>query len=303
MIKRTIEISGLGNRLSVSNGSLVVERDGERLALIPVEDIGVLVLDACDTVYTHRTITSVLEAGAAIVPCGSDHLPAAMFLPQNNSLQTQRMAMQAGAPIPLRKRLWKQVVRGKIANQARAVGWSADLGKKLRKLAGTVRSGDPHNVEAHAARIYWPAMFGKQFRRDRNGPCPNSLLNYGYMALRAAVARAICGAGLHPSLGLHHKGRCDTHCLADDLVEPIRPLVDLSVQALWHQGCKDITRRTKQELLGLLTAEVEVAGQRGPLLVGLARMAASLVYCYARRRKDMELPVLCKSADTDACGS
>jgi CRISP-associated protein Cas1 len=153
-----------------------------------------------------------------------------------------------------------------------------------------VLSGDPTNVEGQAARVYWPALLGNGFKRERGGAWPNPALNYGYMVMRASVARAIAGAGLHPSFGLHHHNRGNAFCLADDLVEPLRPLVDAAVVGLMRDGGSEVTPGVKKVLLGLLVREVEVGGQSGPLMVQLHRMAASLWGCYAGERQELELP-------------
>lgn len=292
MIKRTIEISGKGNHLAIDRGSLTIRRDGEEVGRVPLEDLGVLVLDCPTTTYTHSVLTRALAAGAVIVPCGRDHLPRGLFLPQENTLLTQRLADQSAAPLPLKKRLWKQLVQAKIRHQAKSLPEGAPARRKLAALVSTVRSGDPANVEAHASRLYWPAMFGKRFRRRPDGPPPNGLLNYGYMAMRACVARAICAAGLHPALGLHHHNRANPFCLADDLLEPIRPLVDVCVRDLAAGGCHEVNPQAKRELLGVLAATVEVAGARGPLMVGLGRTLASLVRCYGGEQKKLDLPRL-----------
>ena len=292
MIKRTIEISGRGNHLFISQGSLAIRRGRDVVGRIPLEDVGLLILDCHDTTYTHHVLAEVLAAGAAIVPCGRDHLPAGLFLPQGNSLQTQRVLSQAAAGLPLRKRLWKKIVQAKIGHQAGALDADSPAARALRGMVLTVRSGDPANVEAHAARKYWPALLGPEFRRKPKGDPPNGLLNYGYMVLRATIARAVCAAGLHPSLGLHHRNRSNAFCLADDLLEPFRPLVDRKVRELWRAGHEEVNRDTKAELLMLLAEEIEVAGLKGPLMVAIERMTASLVRCYAGEQKRMELPKL-----------
>jgi CRISPR-associated protein Cas1 len=294
MIKRTVEISGHKNRLSVKLGSLIVERNGDEVGRIPLEDLGVLILDAHDTVYTHWVLAEALAAGAVVVPCGRDHLPCGLFLPQANSLLAQRIAAQAAATLPLKKRLWKQIVQAKVCEQARALPKESAARRRLARLVSQVRSGDPTNVEAQAARLYWQALFGPDFRRKaRGGEPPNDVLNYGYAVVRAAVARAIAGAGLCPSLGLHHSNRANTFCLADDLLEPLRPLVDRRAKALAEEGQGRIDRHTKVALLSVLTEEVEVAGLKGPLTVALERTTASLVDCYLGERKKLELPVPC----------
>ena len=292
MIKRTIEISGEGNHLYISQGSLCIRRGSQIVGKVPTEDIGLLILDAPTTTYTHSVLAEVLAAGAVIIPCGKDHHPAGLFLHQNNSLQTKRVKWQANAPLPLCKQLWKQIVQAKIKHQAGVLEHDSPTRQGLLAMVSAVRSGDPTNVEAHAARRYWPALFGKEFRRNPNGQPPNNLLNYGYMVVRAAVARAICGAGLHPTLGLHHHNQYNAFCLADDLLEPLRPLVDRKVKELWATGTDEINRLSKTELLSLLTEEVETAGQKGPLMVALERTTASLVRCYAGEQKKLDLPKL-----------
>jgi CRISPR-associated protein Cas1 len=260
-----------------------------------LEDIGLLVLDAPSTTYTHAVITQVLASGAAILPCAGDHHPCGLFLPQNNSLQTARINQQAAASTSLRKRLWKQIVQCKIRNQAHAIAADHPSRVALLQMIPRVRSGDVTNVEAHAARRYWPVMFGKDFRRARDGDPPNGLLNYGYMVMRASIARAICGAGLHPSLGLHHHNRSNPFCLPDDLLEPFRPVVDRKVKELWESGVSGVDRATKIDLLGLLTEQVELGGggQSGPFMVALERLTASLVRCFAGDQKELDLPKLC----------
>ena len=302
MIKRTIEISSAGVFLSVEMDQLVIRRDGDQLQRVPIEDIGVLIVDTHGATYTHAVITRLLSAGAVIVPCDGHHLPCGLLLGQDNCLQTQRLATQVQAALPLRKQLWRQVVSAKIAHQAEMLGHAPAVQSALRGMSRRVRSGDPENLEAQAARRYWPAMLGADFRRDPDGEPPNNLLNYGYMAVRAAVARAIAGAGLHPSLGLHHHNRSNAFCLADDLVEPLRPLVDRRVRALYQAGRCDIDKDAKRGLLEILTETVSLADSAGPLLVALERMAASLVRCYAGQIKRLEIPSPWKSADTDSCG-
>lgn len=294
MIKRTIEISSRGVFLSVENDQLVIKQDRQELQRVPIEDIGVLLLASTGTVYTHAVISRVLAAGAVVVPCGDDHVPCGLILSQSNTLQTERLGLQIGAKKPLLKQLWRQIVLAKITHQAAVLPEDDVARPALLGMRARVRSGDPSNVEAQAARRYWPALFpGGTFRRDRDGPPPNNLLNYGYMALRATVARAVCGAGLHPSIGLHHHNRYNAFCLADDLLEPLRPLVDARVKRLWDAGHDDVGKETKAELLGVLTAEVRIGDESGPLMVALERMTASLVRCYAGRDRKLEIPEPC----------
>jgi len=314
MIKRTVEISSGPTYLSIKNEQLVVSREREVVGTIPCEDVGLVIVDHPAVTYTHGVFTTLMEHGAILIACGPDHHPVGYVWPvQANTLHTERLRLQVECSRPTGKRIWQQIVRANIVAQARNLADDEAARKKLTNLAEEVRSGDPSNVEAHAAKIYWKALFGgapstsgaaegtsaraeargSQFHRDPEGVPPNNLLNYGYMAVRAAVARAICGAGLHPSIGFHHRNRYNAFCLADDLVEPLRPFVDARVRALWKQGKPDVDRDGKTALLGVLTETVTLGGESGPLLVALSKMMASLVRVMEGGEKRLEIPSAC----------
>jgi CRISPR-associated protein Cas1 len=209
---------------------------------------------------------------------------------ENNDLHTERLRVQVAAGIPLRKQLWRQIVIHKIKGQAGNLPADHPMHRRLLALADDVKSGDTTNCEGVAARFYWPALMGEQFRRDPDGAWPNSLLNYGYMVFRAAVARAIVAAGLHPALGLYHANRNNPFVLADDLVEVFRPRVDRAVVEQMKAGRSAIDKEAKQGILSLLVEPIVVGGQSGPLMVGLHRVAASLVRCLQGLDKRLELP-------------
>jgi CRISP-associated protein Cas1 len=198
--------------------------------------------------------------------------------------------LQAAAPVPLRKRLWKQIVRHKVRLQAGNLDPEHSVRRRLVAMADEIKSGDRSNIEGQAARFYWPALLGPDFRRDPDGLPPNNLLNYGYMVMRAAVGRALVAAGLHPALSLKHAHRNNAFALADDLVEVLRPMVDAAVVALMRAGGGFIDRESKQKLLGLLAEEVAVGDVRGPLMVQLHRVAVSLLRCYECEQKQLDLP-------------
>jgi len=304
MIKRIVEISSARTHLSIRYGQLVIKSNGAELSRIPCEDIGVLLVDHRGTSYTHCVFTELLENGAAVVLCGGDHHPAGMLLPiESNSLQSERFRRQIEAKEPVKKRLWRQIVRAKIRHQANVVGKDGDAYKALMALRERVRSGDPENIEAQASRKYWAAYLqdietegleDRRFRRDVSGRPPNSMLNYGYMVMRAAVARALCTAGLLPSLGIHHRNRYNAFCLADDVVEPFRGYVEAKVKEIClGDGVPDeLDQRIKGLLLEVLHEEASIAGFKGPLMVGLHRTAASLQRCYAGEQKEVDLPEL-----------
>jgi CRISPR-associated protein Cas1 len=330
VIKRTLEISREPAHLSVRNEQLVLKRDGQTIGQVPCEDIGVILVDHPQTTYTHGALAKLAESDAAVVICGRDHLPAAVLLPMTEHSQVVwRLDAQLSVSRPLRKQLWRQLVVAKVEAQARNISPDLPARKKLSALAREVRSGDPTNVEAQAARIYWsnwldpgsvpnsgseelgtdplpadPILAPKDadplpgtdpldfvFRRDPDLPGLNSFLNYGYAVVRAAIARAIVAAGLLPSLGLHHRNRSNAFCLADDLIEPLRPLVDDRVREMHRQGYEELNQPAKAELLKILEDRVQLADEVGPLMVTLHRYVASLVRCFIGDAKELQIPL------------
>jgi len=294
MIKRIVEISQEKTYLSVRYGQLVLKRNGEQISSIPCEDIGVLLVDHQGVTYTHSVFTELLDRGAAVVLCGGNHHPAGMLLPiESNSVQTERFREQIEVKEPVKKRLWKQIVKAKIKHQAKLAGKDSDIYKALMVLRDRVRSGDPDNIEAQASRKFWPVYLQDvTLRRDINGAPPNNMLNYGYTVMRAAVARALCSAGLLPSLGIHHRNRYNAFCLADDLVEPFRGFVEAKVRDTYFDigPVDDLEQTTKARLLEVLYKEVNIGGFKGPLMVGLHRTMASLQRCFAGEQKYIDLP-------------
>lgn len=304
MITRTIEISNAPVHLCIRLEQLVLQRDGQPVAHVPLEDVGIVVVDHPQSSYSHAALASLASVRAVMIVCDEKHLPCGILLPlAQHSQIASRIQDQAAAPAPLKKRLWRQIVQEKIRQQAANLEVGSSAHRRLLELAREVRSGDATNCEAQAAKVYWSSWLPQgAFRRRPQGDSPNGLLNYGYAVLRAAVARALVAAGLTPALGLHHTHRANAFCLADDLMEPLRPLVDERVRALYLDGRVMVDRKAKEELLGLLSLRTETAGQTGPLLVTLHRYAASLAQCLEGTRKRLEIPVRCKLADTDACG-
>jgi len=296
MIKRIVEVSSARTFLSVRYGQLVVKDSGNELSQIPCEDIGILLIDHQGTTYTHCVFTELLDQGAAIVLCGGNHHPAGMLLPlESNSEQNERFRTQIDAKEPIKKQLWKQLVQAKIRHQARVAGEGTETYEALMALRQRVRSGDPQNVEAQASRKFWPSFLqGIEFKRDAGGAPPNNLLNYGYTVVRAAVARALCSAGLLPCLGIHHHNRYNAFALADDVMEPFRGFVDSKVKEICEgDGPPDeLTRPIKAKLLEVLYQPVVIGGCEGPLMVGLHRTAASLHRCLAGEQTELELPEL-----------
>ncbi|WP_114375389.1 type II CRISPR-associated endonuclease Cas1 [Elioraea thermophila] len=289
---RTVVVSSPA-RLSLRHRQLVVARADGSSPTVPLEDLALLLVEEPQATYTHALLAALMEAKAALVVCGADHMPAGVLLPyQANALAGERQRAQLGCPRPLAKRLWQAIVAAKLRRQAdllrRAAG--SDLG--LAAMARRVRSGDPENLEAQGAQRYWPALFGSGFRRDRTGEGANRLLNYGYAVLRAATARAVVAAGLLPALGLFHANRGDAFALASDLMEPYRPFVDGVVWDLAQAGRAEgaLDREVKAHLLGVLNLAVGIEGKAMPLGLALGRSAASLAASFGARRVLLRLP-------------
>ncbi len=302
MIKRIVEISQSQSRLSIKYGQLIIGQNGSERS-IPCEDIGVLLVDHQGVIYTHCVFTELLSKGAAIVLCGANHHPTGMLLPlESNSVQTERFRFQIEVKEPVKKRLWKQIIQTKIKHQAKLLGKENKVYKSMMSLRSRVKSGDTSNIEAQASRKFWGSFFQevissgliKDFKRDINGHGPNKLLNYGYMVARAAVARALCSAGLLPSLGLHHRNRYNAFCLADDIIEPFRGFVENKVREIYQSGDyeDELNQQIKAKLLEVLYEEVNIGGFKGPMMVGLHRTCASLVRVFKNEQKFIELPVL-----------
>ena len=306
MIGRVIEIASEGCHLARSRGFMTVTRDGAEEGRVPLDDVGVLLCNGRGLTYSNSLMTELARRGAAVVLCGNDYLPAAWIWPlEGHHVQALRMRCQLEASLPLRKRLWQSVVRAKIGQQARVLELLGISGGGLEALARRVRSGDPDNIEAQAARRYWPLLMGGYFRRDRFGGMANRSLNYGYTVLRAAVARAVVAAGLHPSLGIHHSNRANAMCLVDDLIEPFRPLVDYTVVGLaGHDknvvlsNAKDLgrgpldglTTEAKRALAAVL--KMDMATDRGttPLQTCIERAAQSLAQSFESGSPALVLP-------------
>ena len=280
MLRKTIEIATPGTRLSVAHRQLVIERPDLPKATVPIEDLGVLVVDDGRASYTQAVFIECLSAGATVIVTGRDHLPLGMMLPmEGHHALTERHWAQVEAGAPLRKRLWQTLVSAKLRQQGRVLREINGEDAGLTALAGRVRSGDPDNFEAQGAQRYWPKLFGKDFRRDRAAGDANALLNYGYAVVRAACARALVASGLIPSLGVWHRNRSNPFCLADDLLEPWRPLVDWKVRGLLAAGEPAPTledRPTRAALLAIFNETVLVGDRRWPLLLGIEQSAASL---------------------------
>ena len=302
MIKRTLSFSN-PVYLSLRNNQLVIrlEKGDERpetTATVPVEDIGVVVLDHRQITITHGAMAALLDNNAAVITCNERHLPTGLLLPlEGHTVQSERFRDQLNASLPLRKQLWQQTVQQKILNQAALLHEvnGTEVGNMM-KWASEVRSGDSTNLEGRAAAYYWSQMFPdvEDFTRTRDGDDPNAMLNYGYSILRATVARALVSSGLLPTLGIHHHNRYNAYCLADDIMEPYRPFVDRLVVETRRMfpSVDELTTDVKRQLLTIPTLEVRIGGQRSPLMVAASQTTASLARCFSGEARKITYPVL-----------
>ena len=292
MIKRTLYF-GNPAYLSLRNSQLVInlpeangmdDRTGNNT--IPIEDIGIVLLDHKQITITQGLLEALLSNNAAVITCDSSRMPVGLLLPlSGNTTQSERFQAQIDASLPLRKQLWQQTVQAKIGNQAYVLNTCRNaVVKNMLAWVDEVKSGDSDNLEARAAAYYWSNMFPDVpgFRRGREGPPPNNLLNYGYAILRAVVARSLVASGLLPTLGIHHHNRYNAYCLADDIMEPYRPFVDKLVVELTDSGedIQELTKSLKTKLLSIPVLDVIINDQRSPLMIAVGITTASLAKCY-----------------------
>ena len=307
MIKRTLYF-GNPSYLSLKNSQLIlrlpeVEKNDllpsefkkDSKVSIPVEDIGIVVLDHKQVTITQALLEALLENNAVVVTCNSTHHPAGLLLPlSGNTIQNERFRAQLDATEPLKKQLWAQTVMIKIKNQSLFLESRGINNSFLIPLYRNVKSGDADNCEATAAAYYWQHLFPgiPGFKRFREGIPPNNYLNYGYALLRATMARSLVGAGLLPTLGIHHANRYNAFCLADDLMEPYRPFVDQVVcDTVDQYGTgEDIPTEIKTGLLKIPAMDVSLDGEKSPLMVATQRTAVSLVKCFTGEQRKILYP-------------
>lgn len=262
---------------------------------IPIEDIGIVVLDHQQITISQGLLSSLLENNSAIVTCNYSHLPIGLLLPlESNLIQSERFQVQIEASEPLKKQLWQQTISAKIYNQAAVLRNHRKPNDNMKRWAKIVKSGDTDNLEGRAAAYYWKTVFPAElkFTRDRNGLPPNNLLNYGYAILRAVVARGLVASGLLPTLGIHHHNKYNAYCLADDIMEPYRPYVDEFVVTFVEDG-EDFTELTpsiKKQLLAIPAIDIFIDGEKSPLMVGMQKTTSSLVKCFSGEAKKIIYP-------------
>ena len=286
-----MDIATNGRHLSRDRGFLKVSEGHVEIGRIPLDQIAGVIVHAHGTTWSNSLLTELADRGAPVVLCGANHAPRSVLLPlDGHHAQGARLRAQWQAKASLMKQAWKQVVISKINMQAAVLEAIGEAHAPVVMMSRKVASGDSSNVEAQAARYYWSRMMGDDFRRDRNAPDINALLNYGYTVLRSATARAVVAAGLHPTIGLHHSNRGNAFALADDLMEPFRPLVDCTVRNLAARNGDQVNTEAKQTLARLIALDLPLRDSVTPVSVALCKLATSLGQSFESRALDLALP-------------
>lgn len=298
MIKRTLVFSNPAY-LSHRNKQLVIsfpDKNKEERT-VPIEDIGVLLMEHQQITITHGCISALVDNNVAVISCDMAHMPTGLILPlDRGSTQTERFRFQLEATVPLKKQLWQQTIQQKIYNQGQVLKELGIHADNMMRWSKSVRSGDPDNYEGRAAAYYWGNVFQPyfDFNRFRGGEPPNNLLNYGYAILRAVVARGLVSSGLFPALGIFHRNKYNAYCLADDIMEPYRPYVDKVVYAMVKEfgieNVSELTTELKVKLLQIPQLDVQFEDISSPLLVGVSRTTASLARCYEGVSRKINYP-------------
>lgn len=283
----------------VESGNMPDEMKREAITTVPIEDIGVVVLDNRQITITQGLVAALLQNTTALITCDDRRMPAGLLLPlQGNTVQNERFRSQLEASQPLRKQLWQQTVRSKIENQAAVLRlYTVKSVARMYTMADNVKSGDSDNFEAQAAVYYWKNVFTDipTFIRDQNGEPPNNLLNYGYAILRAVVARALVSSGLLPVYGIHHHNRYNPYCLADDIMEPYRPYVDMQVLHIMQQYeeiPENLPKEMKRDLLSIPVIDTMIGGKKRPLMIAVSETTASLAKCFAGELRKISYPTI-----------
>ena len=307
MIKRTLYF-GNNAYLHTKDGQIIIDfaDKTKHTAKVPIEDIGVVILDAYQLTISQNLISKLLDNNVALITCNKKRMPQGLMLNlEGHHMQQEKFRNQIEASKPLKKQLWQQTIKQKISNQAQLLSFTCNIA--LSELANmdywarSVRSGDPDNYEARAAAYYWPRIFinyTKGFTRGRFDDAPNNLLNYAYAILRAITARSLVASGLLPTFGIHHHNKYNAYALADDIMEPYRPFVDFVVfeiideyqEEFAETGEIELTTEVKSKLLVIPTLDVIIGGERSPLMIAMQRSTASLSACYDGSQRQILYP-------------
>lgn len=288
---RIVDIATDGLHLSLHRGFLLVEKERQEVGRIALDDIHAVIVHAHGATWSGNIVAALAERGAPIVFCAANHAPVAVTLPlEGHHAQNARMQAQLAASRPLTKQLWRQIISAKILMQGSLLAARGVAGaESFPFIARRVTSGDKENLEAQAARRYWPLLMGADFRRNRDAAGANALLNYGYAVMRATCARAVVAAGLHPTIGIQHSNRGNAFALADDLVEPFRPLVDGLVERMVGEGIETLDPSAKRRFARLIAFDLRIGGEASPVSVAAARLAQSLARAFEGGQAELAL--------------
>ena len=293
MIKRTLFFSN-AVCLTLKNKQLLIQnKETHEESSVPIEDIGFAIIENNQTYISIPAINALTENNVSVIFCNEKHLPFSMTLPLDcNSIQNQLFTAQIEANLPVKKKCWKEIIEQKIKNQALVLEKYNIDSIKLKEYSSQVKSGDTTNREAIAAKLYWDLLIDVDWVRTRDGEYPNNLLNYGYAILRAAMARALVGSGLLPTLGIHHHNKYDAYALADDIMEPYRPYIDDEVLEYTKQNpeCEEITIEFKKKILNVLTRDVNIGKLTRPFMIALTITSSSLAKVFTGEAEKLSLP-------------
>jgi len=294
MIKRTLYF-GNPCYLSKKENQLNINLLDNKIKQIPIEDVGIVILDNPQITITNALLRALVENNVAVLTNDEHHLPLGLLLPlASHSTYTEKLKFQVSASVPLKKNLWKQTIKKKIQNQASVLVRLGISTTKMDYWVSQVKSGDPDNYEARAAAYYWNTIFYSNFKRGRYGEPPNNILNYGYAILRGIVARSLVASGLLPALGIFHRNKYNAFCLADDIMEPYRPYVDLIVLNIMEMDSfnGELTLEVKKMLLNIPVVDIFINGCSSPLMVGVQQTTASLMQCFEGILRKITYPEL-----------
>lgn len=290
---RILEITDMQAHLSMHRGFLVVRVKDNKEYEIPLFDIGAVIANSYSITYTNNVLVKLAEENIPFVICGSNHLPSAYLWPVNtHSLMAGRLDSQISAKKSLYNSIWQDIVKMKVTNQAVCLEALDKDNIQVKSLIKYIKTGDKTNIEAQAAKIYWNLLFGNGFIRDKDGSGVNSLLNYGYTIFRTGIARAIMGAGLNPAIGIFHKNKSNPMRLADDLMEPFRPIIDYFVYNLYLQGETELTADVKKQLVDMLYLDLDSDRGRSPIINRMQSLSYSFAYSLETLKKKLDLPIL-----------
>lgn len=292
MIKQTLIFS---NPVSLSlkyNQLEITFKDTGEIITRPIEDIGIVMIENPMVHITIPLLNALANNNVGVVFCDNKFMPNSMLMPlETNTIQQEIYRTQFEASQPTKKRIWKDIIENKIRNQSVLLDKLGLDGNLLKPYYMNVLSGDSDNREGAAAKVYWKQIFGEQFIRNRNGSPPNSLLNYGYTILRAAVARALLGSGLFPAVGIFHRNRYNAFPLADDVMEPYRPFVDFAVKQIYDFSANDeLNKENKEFLIRVLFSDVKIKKQIRPLQIALSITTASLTKAFKDKKENIVFP-------------